>query len=184
MLRAIERARSDGDSVGGVAECVAVNVPAGLGEPFFHSLESHLAGLMFSIPAVKGVEFGDGFALAGMRGSEANDALRYEEGVTGPDPGEGVTGPDPDEAGLCRSKVSFTSNHNGGINGGIANGQPLVCRVAVKPTPSIHVGQQSVDIKKKETVLLALEGRHDPCIVPRALPVMEAVMALGLYDFM
>ncbi|MCL1790096.1 MAG: chorismate synthase [Peptococcaceae bacterium] len=169
MQRAIEAAGEAGDSVGGVAECVALNVPAGLGEPFFHSLESHLAALMFSVPAVKGVEFGDGFALAGMLGSRANDPMFWE-----------------DATGACTEAgagaVKFDSNHNGGINGGIANGQPLVCRVAVKPTPSVRLVQKTVDIRRGESVETALQGRHDPCIVPRALPVLEAVMALGIYD--
>ncbi|MCL1917763.1 MAG: chorismate synthase [Peptococcaceae bacterium] len=161
MQQAILRAKSDGDSVGGIVECVAIHVPAGLGDPFFHSMESRLASLMFSIPAVKGVEFGDGFALAQMTGSQAGDGLSLQEG-----------------------KICFASNHNGGINGGIANGQPLVCRVAVKPTPSIQKIQKTVNVMKGETVSVTVKGRHDPCIVPRALPVVEAMMAIGVYDFM
>jgi chorismate synthase len=161
MQEAILQAKNEGDSLGGVVECVAVNVAAGLGEPFFHSVESRLASLMFSIPAIKGVEFGDGFALAQMKGSQASDALYMENG-----------------------EICFSANHNGGINGGITNGQPLVCRVAVKPTPTIQKTQKTVNVAKGETVSVTVRGRHDPCIVPRALPVIEAVFAIGLYDFM
>jgi chorismate synthase len=161
MQRAILVAKSEGDSLGGVVECVVGNLPIGLGEPFFHSIESNLSALLFSIPAVKAVEFGDGFAISQLRGSQANDSMYYKD-----------------------ESIHFTSNHNGGIIGGITNGQPLVCRVAVKPTPSIGAPQTTVNVKKAETVVNSFKGRHDPCIVPRALPVIESVLALGLYDFM
>ena len=154
-------AKSRKDSLGGIIQCVATGLPVGLGEPFFDSVESRLSHLLFSIPAVKAVEFGDGFALSGMLGSEANDALSYVEG-----------------------RLQLQSNHNGGINGGLTNGMPLVFRVGIKPTPSIGLEQDSVNLVTKENVKLAVRGRHDPCIVPRALPVVEAATALVLLDFL
>ncbi len=159
MEEAIMAARRDGDSVGGVVECAATGVPAGLGDPFFDSLESCLATLLFSIPAVKGLEFGDGFGLAGMRGSQSNDPYGIRDG-----------------------RVETLSNHNGGITGGISNGAPVVFRVAIKATPSISLPQKTVDLERMEETTLVIEGRHDPCIVPRAVPVVEAAAALALYD--
>ena len=159
MQAAIEAAAAGGDSVGGVLETAVLGLPAGLGEPFFGSVESTLAGLLFSIPAVKGVEFGAGFAMAGMRGSEANDALRMHAGRT----------------------VS-TTNHNGGVNGGITNGMPLVFRTVVKPTASIYQVQQTVDWAAKRDATLLIHGRHDPWIAHRARAVQDAVTALAVAD--
>ena len=159
MQGAIEAAAAEGNSVGGVLETAVLGLPAGLGEPFFGSVESVLAGLLFSIPAVKGVEFGTGFALAGMRGSQANDALRMHAG-----------------------RVVTTTNHNGGANGGITNGMPLVFRTAVKPTASIYQVQQTVDWAAKRDAALLIHGRHDPCIAHRARAVQDAVTALAVAD--
>ena len=159
MQGAIEAAAPEGNSVGGVLETAVLGLPAGLGEPFFGSVESVLAGLLFSIPAVKGVEFGTGFALAGMRGSQANDALRMHAG-----------------------RVVTTTNHNGGANGGITNGMPLVFRTAVKPTASIYQVQQTVDWAAKRDATLLIHGRHDPCIAHRARAVQDAVTALAVAD--
>ena len=159
MVRAIEAAASEGDSVGGVLETAVCGLPAGLGEPFFGSVESVLAALCFSMPAVKGVEFGTGFSLAGMRGSEANDAFCMRGG-----------------------RIRTQTNRNGGINGGITNGMPLVMRTAVKPTPSIYKAQQTVDYAQKEEAVLQIHGRHDPCIAHRACIVQTSLVALGLAD--
>ncbi len=160
MLAAIEQARVDGDSLGGIIEGVALNVPAGLGEPVFDTLEGDLAKAMFAIPAVKGVEFGSGFAAARKRGSENNDPFTIRDGRT-----------------------ETLSNNAGGILGGISTGMPLVMRVAVKPTPSIAADQQTVDVERMEPATLSIRGRHDACIVPRAVPVVEAMMAVSLCDF-
>jgi chorismate synthase len=159
MQKLILEAREDRDSVGGVIEAAAVGLPAGIGDPFFDSLESTLAHLLFSVPGVKGLEFGAGFAVAGMKGSEANDEWLVEEG-----------------------RVRTRTNNNGGIIGGITNGMPVVFRVAVKPTPSIGKPQRTVDIEKMENETLEITGRHDPCIVVRAVPVIEAVTAMALLD--
>ncbi len=161
MKEEIIRAKEKGDSVGGVIECAAVNLPAGLGSPFFSSMESEISSFMFSIPAVKGIEFGDGFALAQMYGSQANDALFIENG-----------------------KIKALTNHSGGINGGLTNGMPLVFRVAVRPTPSVAVEQKTVDVSAMEDASLMIKGRHDPCIVPRAVCAVEAGLALCLLDRM
>ena len=161
MRRAVASAREAQDSVGGVIECAAVGVPAGIGSPFFGSVESVVSQLAFSIPAVKAVEFGDGMAFAGMRGSQANDPMRMEE-----------------------ERVICTSNHNGGVTGGITNGMPIVFRVAVKPTPSIAQEQQTVDVVKRENAPLVITGRHDPCIVPRAAVVVESILAIALCELM
>lgn len=162
MRSAVEAARMAADSVGGIVEAAAVGLPAGLGSPMFDGVENRLASLLFGIPAVKGVEFGDGFAFAGMRGSEANDPYRYT-----PDGG-----------------IETTSNHNGGLLGGITNGMPLLLRVAVKPTASIGIPQRTVNLETGRDDLLTVRGRHDPCIVPRALPVVEAALAFGLFDLL
>jgi chorismate synthase len=154
-------AKKDHDSVGGTVQCVVTGVPAGVGDPFFHSLESHLSGLLFSIPAVKGVYFGSGFEISDMRGSEANDPYRYVDG-----------------------RVVTESNHNGGILGGISNGMNIDFTVAFKPTPSIGIEQKTVDMETGENTLLSITGRHDPCIVPRAVPVVEAAAALAVLDMM
>ncbi len=161
MRARVEEARLAGDSVGGSIEVAAVGVPAGLGAPFFDSLESTLAHLLFSIPAVKGVAFGDGFGLCAMRGSGANDAMRVQDG-----------------------RVTCETNHNGGVTGGITNGMPVVCRVAVKPTPSIAQPQRTVDVSCMADAQIEIRGRHDPCIVPRAVPVVESAMLLALTDLL
>ena len=161
MRARVEEARLAGDSVGGSIEVAAVGVPAGLGAPFFDSLESTLAHLLFSIPAVKGVAFGDGFGLCAMRGSGANDAMRVQDG-----------------------RVTCETNHNGGVTGGITNGMPVVCRVAVKPTPSIAQPQRTVDVSCMADAQIEIRGRHDPCIVPRAVPVVESAMLLALMDLL
>jgi chorismate synthase len=160
MLEAVEKARAEGDSLGGIIEGIAINVPAGLGEPVFDTLEGDLAKALFSIPAVKGVEFGSGFAAATKRGSENNDPFTIEDG-----------------------KIITRTNNAGGILGGISNGMPLVARVAVKPTPSISQEQETVDMQKMEPATLSTRGRHDACIVPRAVPVVSAMMAVVLCDF-
>ena len=159
MRRAVAEARAAQDSVGGVIECAAVGVRAGVGSPFFGSVESVVSQLAFSVPAVKAIAFGDGMALAEMRGSEANDAMRMD--------GDGVT---------CES------NHNGGVTGGITNGMPVIFRAAIKPTPSIARAQRTVDVAKRENAVLEIAGRHDPCIVPRAVVVMESILAIALCE--
>lgn len=161
MRAQIEAARSDGDSVGGVIECAAVGVPAGIGSPFFGSVESVVSTLGFSIPAIKAIEFGDGMALASLRGSQANDPM-YMDG----------------------SQVRAYTNHNGGITGGITNGMPVIMRAAVKPTPSIAKEQKTVDVLSGANTLLSVAGRHDPCIVPRAVVVIESILAIALCELM
>jgi chorismate synthase len=159
----IEKARLNEDSVGGVIECAVKGLPVGLGEPFFESAESVLAGLLFSIPAVKGVEFGSGFSIAKMLGSEANDPIvpiSSEE----------------------KRKIGFKTNHAGGINGGLTNGNILIVRCAFRPTPSIGTEQKTVNLDTLNAETLKVKGRHDPCIVPRALPVVEAAVASGLLE--
>ena len=161
MIAAIDQARQQQDSVGGIIECALVGLPGGLGSPMFDGVENRLASLLFGIPAVKGLEFGSGFALAGMRGSQSNDPFCMENG-----------------------QVRTARNHNGGILGGITSGMPLVFRVAIKPTPSISQPQQTVDFLEKQDASLTVEGRHDPCIVRRAVPCMEAAAALALLDLL
>ena len=164
MEATILKARENLDSVGGKVECVALHVPAGIGEPFFDSLESHLSSLMFSIPAVKSVSFGDGEMIDQMLGSEANDCYYYDE----------------------NGDVKTSSNHNGGITGGITNGMPVSCTVTFKPTPSIaKKSKKQLMLKLKKNVELEIKGRHDPCIVQRAVVrLIEAMMALGILDMM
>jgi chorismate synthase len=159
MLEAINQARSEGDSVGGIIETCATGLDAGLGEPFFDSVESIISHLIFSIPAVKGVEFGDGFDITRIRGSEANDSPSYENG-----------------------KLIFLTNHNGGILGGITSSAPLLFRTAIKPTPSIARVQDTINIRKQEKTTINIHGRHDPCIVPRALHVINALTAYALLE--
>ena len=161
MKSAIIAAKNEGDSVGGVLETAVTALPAGAGEPWFGSVESRLSQILFSVPAVKGVEFGGGFALSDMRGSEANDAFRIRGG-----------------------NIETVTNNNGGINGGITNGMPVVFRTAVKPTPTIHKTQQTVDFIKKENTELTVGGRHDPCIVHRARVVVDSVTAVALCDML
>ena len=159
MRSAIAAARAEGDSLGGVIECAVLGLPAGLGDPMFDGMENRIAAAVFGVPAVKGIEFGAGFAAAGLRGSENNDAFSVENG-----------------------RIITDSNHCGGILGGITDGMPLVFRAAVKPTPSLAKPQQSVDLKTGEIVPLTVTGRHDPCIVPRAVPCLEAAAAIAVYD--
>ncbi len=161
MRKEISDAAQEGDSVGGVLETAVIGVPAGVGEPWFDSVEGVLSHALFGIPGVKGVEFGDGFALTEMHGSEANDGFRTDCG-----------------------KIVTTTNHNGGINGGITNGMPIVFRCAVKPTPSVFREQDSVDLKTGENATLLLQGRHDPAIVHRARVVVDSVTALVLCDLL
>ncbi|MCL2199047.1 MAG: chorismate synthase [Defluviitaleaceae bacterium] len=155
----IERAKQENDSVGGVIECTATGVPAGLGEPMFDGMENRIAQLVFAIPAVKGIEFGAGFSAATLRGSENNDPFAVAGG-----------------------KVQTTTNHHGGILGGITSGMPIVFRAAIKPTPSITQPQQSVNLTTLTPETLTVNGRHDPCIVPRAVPCFEAAMAIAILD--
>ena len=159
MKETILYARENGDSVGGTIECKVLGLPAGLGDPMFGGMENRIARIAFGIPAVKGIEFGDGFASAKLKGSENNDAFYIEDG-----------------------KVKTKTNHCGGILGGITNGMPLSFTVAVKPTPSISIEQDSVNLSTMGNEKLIVEGRHDPCIVLRAVPVVEAAAALAVYD--
>ena len=159
MTNAIIEAASNGDSVGGVLETAICNMPEGVGEPWFDSVESLLSHMMFSIPAVKGIEFGAGFKVADMKGSEANDAIRLEN-----------------------DKVVTTTNNNGGINGGITNGMPIIFRTAIKPTPTIFKPQNTVDFKTMTETVIQPKGRHDPAIVHRARVVQDAAAAIVLCD--
>ena len=159
MRNTIVAAKEQGDSVGGTIECALVGIDAGIGDPFFDSVESTLAHLLFSVPAVKGVEFGLGFGISELLGSEANDSYYYQG-----------------------DKVKTKTNNNGGILGGITNGMPIVTKVAIKPTPSISKEQDTIDISSKQNAKLVIQGRHDPCIVQRAIPVVEAVIAIGILD--
>lgn len=161
MQQRILEAKADHNSVGGVIEGIVMNLPAGIGAPYFDSLESRLSHGLFSVPAVKGIEFGDGFAVAALTGAEANDQLHYQGG-----------------------RVTAYTNHNGGITGGISNGMPVIFRAAVKPTPSIAREQRTVSLKEKCDTLLTVAGRHDPCIVQRAVPVIEAVTAWTVWDLL
>ena len=161
MREAITRAAEEGDSVGGVLETLVLGMPAGIGEPWFDSVESELAHALFSIPAVKGIEFGSGFAIADMRGSEANDPLILRDG-----------------------RVKTATNHNGGINGGITNGMPLIFRCAVKPTPSIRKEQRTVDLAEHKETAISVAGRHDPAIVHRARAVADSVTAIVIADML
>lgn len=161
MQEAILAARSEGDSLGGIVECAAIGLPAGLGDPMFDGMESRLAAALFGIPAVKGVEFGAGFDAARSRGSENNDAFTVDRGA-----------------------VVTETNHAGGILGGITTGMPLTLRAAFKPTPSIAKPQQTVSLSAMENTQLQIRGRHDPCIAHRAVPVVEAVTAAVLLDLL
>lgn len=152
-------ARNDGDSIGGVLECMITGLPAGLGAPFFDSVESVISHLLFSVPAVKGVAFGEGFDFAKLRGSQANDPFRMEDG-----------------------RIVTATNHSGGVNGGITNAMPVVFRCVIRPTPSIGQAQQTVSLKTGENAELAVKGRHDPCILPRAVPVIEAMAAIAVME--
>ncbi len=159
MLEQIALVKADGDSIGGVIECAVTGLPVGLGEPMFGGLENRLAQILFGIPAVKGVEFGSGFACAEMRGSEHNDQYYVNR----------------------NREIRTYTNHAGGILGGLSTAMPLIFRVAIKPTPSIAKAQKSVYFSGGEGVL-EIKGRHDPCIVPRAVPVVEAAAAIAILD--
>ena len=162
MQAVIAAAKEKGDSVGGIVECAITGLPVGVGEPMFDGLESVLAQAIFAIPAVKGVEFGAGFGVAELFGSENNDDFIYNEDGT----------------------VKTKTNNHGGSLGGIASGMPLVFRAAFKPTPSISMKQDTISISKRENDRLAVTGRHDPCIVPRAVPVVEAAAAVAILDLL
>ena len=161
MEEAIVKARKEGDSLGGVVEIIGANVPAGVGDPLFDALDADIAKALFSIPAVKGVEFGAGFKSATLKGSENNDGFQMTGKIVG----------------------TLTNNH-GGVLGGISSGMPLVVRIAVKPTPSIAKEQQTVALTTMENATLRVAGRHDPCVVPKAVPAAEAAVAITLADHM
>ena len=161
MQAEILQKKEELDSVGGIIECCATGIPVGVGDPFFGSAESRISSMMFSIPAVKGIEFGDGFGFSAMTGSAANDSFYVENG-----------------------SIKTRTNHNGGINGGITNGMPMVFKVAVKPTPSIGKVQQTVNRETMENTEISVRGRHDPCILSRAVPVVEAGCAIALLDLL
>ena len=159
MVETILKAKKDEDSVGGTVECVAFGLPVGVGEPLFDSLDAEIGKVLFDVPAVKGVEFGVGFSAAKMKGSENNDPYR-----------------------MCNEEVEMLNNNAGGVLGGLSSGVPLVVRVAVKPTPSISKEQQTVDLSKMEDTTIKVQGRHDPCVVPKAVPAVEASVAIVLVD--
>lgn len=159
MQAAIAQAKEEQDSIGGIIECIVTGLPTGLGGPMFGGIEGKLAQILYGIPGVKGVEFGSGFNGSRLRGSENNDPYTIEDG-----------------------EIKTATNYAGGILGGISTGMPIVFRVAIKPTPSIGKAQQSVSLSKAETQALTVHGRHDPCIVPRAVPVVEAAAAIGILD--
>ncbi|MEM2099593.1 MAG: chorismate synthase, partial [Candidatus Bathyarchaeia archaeon] len=161
MEAAIVAARKEGDSLGGIIEIVALGVPVGMGDPLFDALDADIAKALFAVPAVRGVEFGVGFKAAELKGSENNDAFQIRDG-----------------------KVITLSNNSGGILGGISTGMPIVARLAVKPTPSIATRQQTVNLENMENTFIEVKGRHDPCVVPKAVPVVEAAMAIVLADHM
>ncbi len=155
----IKEVIKEGDSLGGIVECWITGIKAGIGNPFFDSVESELASLLFSIPAVKGVEFGSGFDLTRMKGSQANDSIRIDNG-----------------------KIYTQTNNNGGINGGITNGMPIIFRVAIKPTPTIKKEQKTINYKLKENIIHQFRGRHDPCIILRVPVVIESISAIALLN--
>ncbi|MCM1053977.1 MAG: chorismate synthase [Bacteroides sp.] len=161
MRKVIDEARNSLDSVGGIVECCAVGFPAGLGSPIYDGIENRVAQLVFGIPAVKGIEFGAGFKAASMRGSENNDEF-YVDG----------------------NSIKTATNNSGGILGGISNGMPIIFRAAIKPTPSIARTQNTVDFIRKENAVIEIKGRHDPCIVPRAVPCVEAALNIVLMSFL
>jgi chorismate synthase len=161
MEEAIVKARKEGDSVGGMIEVIALNVPVGVGEPLFDSLDADIAKVLFTIPAVKGVEFGAGFKAAELKGSENNDAYLMRD-----------------------VKVATLTNNAGGILGGMSSGMPIIVRMAVKPTPSIAKKQQTVSLSRMEDATIKVTGRHDPCVVPKAVPVAESAVAIVLADHM
>lgn len=159
MCEKIAEARAEGDSVGGIIECIVTGLPAGIGDPMFGGMESRIAQIVYGIPAVKGLEFGNGFSGSQLRGSKNNDPFTVIGG-----------------------SIGTLTNHAGGILGGITTGMPLIFRAAIKPTPSISVPQQSISLSALSEQPLVVKGRHDPCIVPRAVPVIEAAAAIALFD--
>lgn len=161
MRAVIEKARLENDSVGGIVECAVAGLPAGLGSPIFGGVENKLSSVLFGIPAVKGIEFGNGFGAAHLRGSENNDEFQFIGGV-----------------------VKTATNNHGGILGGITSGMPVIFRLAFKPTPSILKEQKTVDLNEKLNSSLKISGRHDPCVVIRAVPVVEALTAFCILDLM
>jgi len=161
MRQAVINAKADGDSVGGVVECTALNLPVGVGEPLFDAIDSELAKILFGIPAVKGVEFGAGFQATRLKGSENNDQYVIKEG-----------------------KFVTLTNNSGGVLGGMSTGMPLLLRVAFKPPSSIAKEQKTVNISQMEEAKLGVKGRHDPCVVPKAVPVVQGMVAIGLADLM
>jgi chorismate synthase len=161
MEEAIVTAKKEGESIGGIVECVALNVPVGVGEPIFDSLDADLAKALFNVPAVKGVEFGLGFGIAELKGLESNDAYIMQSG-----------------------KVATSTDNMGGVLGGLSNGMPIMMRVAIKPTPSIGKEQKTVNLSTMEDASLIIKGRHDPCVVPKAVPAVEAAVAVTLADHM
>ncbi len=161
MEEAIVNARKEGESIGGVVECVGLNVPVGVGEPMFDSLDADLAKALFNVPAVKAVEFGLGFGITELKGSESNDTFVIQKG-----------------------KVVTLTDNMGGVLGGLSNGMPILMHVAIKPTPSIGGKQKTVDLSTMENTTLNVKGRHDPCVVPKAVPAVEAAVALTLADHM
>ncbi|MGO8806411.1 MAG: chorismate synthase [Candidatus Bathyarchaeia archaeon] len=161
MEQAIVDARRESESIGGVIECIVLNVPAGVGEPMFDSLDADLSKALINVPAVKGVEFGLGFEITELKGSESNDAYVMQNG-----------------------KVTTSTNNMGGILGGLSNGMPIIMRVAIKPTPSIFKTQKTIDLSSMEETSVSVNGRHDPCVVPKAVPAVEAAVAVTLADHM
>ncbi|RVU54496.1 chorismate synthase [Anaerosphaera multitolerans] len=157
----IERAMNDGDSVGGIVQCGIKGLRAGIGSPIFDGVENKISQAVFGIPGIKGIEFGEGFAIAKLKGSESKDEYYYEDG-----------------------EIKTKTNNNGGILGGISNGMDIVFKVAVKPTPSISKEQDSISYSKGENTVLSVKGRHDPCIVPRILPCVEAAAAMAIFDLL
>ncbi len=161
MRDAVLAAKSEGDSVGGIVECTVLNLPVGVGEPLFDALDAELAKIIFGIPAVKGVEFGSGFKSSDLKGSENNDQYSIKE-----------------------DKIVTITNNSGGVLGGMSTGMPLLFRVAFKPPSSIAKQQQTVNLSKMEETPLEVKGRHDPCVVPKAVPVVQAMVAIGVADLM
>ena len=161
MIEEIERAKQDGDSVGGMIRCIALGVPPGLGDPMFNGMENRISGLVFGIPAVKGISFGSGFGFSAMRGSQAKDEYCVVDNV-----------------------IRTRANCNGGILGGITTGMPILFDTAIKPTPSIGQPQKSVNLRTMKPATIEVQGRHDPCIVPRAVPCVEAATAIAIFDAM
>jgi chorismate synthase len=159
MEEAIVNARKEGESLGGVIECIALNMPAGIGEPLFDALDADLAKALFGVPAVKGVEFGAGFRAAELTGSQNNDAFLLKNG-----------------------KIITSTENAGGILGGLSSGMPIMIRVAIKPTPSIAKEQKTVNLSSMEEAPISVKGRHDPCVVPKAVPAIEASVAITLAD--